>query len=596
MKSVVAELQWLGKGYFWIIWILLTVGLSTATAVVLSRRPLSAPHSLTLIDSAENASKETKLVQILFLSSVFIFLSCYIAITLSWEDFNYYDNSMFDLYTLQGHNYPPPITTGTGRFFPLSHQEFNVIKVFTSTIFGYHLFSIGELILFSFILISIDRELPIFFRMVLAIIVLLSSGVLLSFSQLIFAERNIVLVFFLLVVLLTSFERTKSPIWAFFSIIFVQLMLYYKETSFVMISCLGFGRIVLRLWIARFDKKSWASALHDKSSLLDLSIIMCGVSYLIYYQIMRIGMGVSYAAARGGQYRDVLLAYVSTDFLAVSLTLAVLGRTCLIISRRATPWVLWDSVAVGAVASAAAYIYLGLYSSYYLTLVDVIAVLYVGRLVALSWKNIQLWMKIGVVSLAILIVTHDIAFSLYSLYEEKNIVHIKTKIGDVIAQRYFNSHGPLRIFFPFSNPYVISEFAAYLDYRHMPVERIGDDEEQTAGAHRLIMVTPRTSSANDSARYTSINPDGRCVPWLPLRCRWDKNPAPGDVVVILPDDQVSAKKLGEGGPAPDQLVFEPWPRLSDRAIRVFLGPEAAVRFEQGRVPDHWLTGAVTERH
>jgi hypothetical protein len=51
-----------------------------------------------------------------------VFLGAYVTMTLVWEDFAYYDNSIFTLGTLKGRNYPTPIWQGQGRFFPLGHQ------------------------------------------------------------------------------------------------------------------------------------------------------------------------------------------------------------------------------------------------------------------------------------------------------------------------------------------------------------------------------------------------------------------------------------------------------------------------------------------
>ena len=55
---------------------------------------------------------------------------------------------MFTLITLKGHDITPPIWNGEGRFFPLGHQEFNLIRHFTNTVFGYHVLPIIQLWLY----------------------------------------------------------------------------------------------------------------------------------------------------------------------------------------------------------------------------------------------------------------------------------------------------------------------------------------------------------------------------------------------------------------------------------------------------------------
>src|SRR5262249_13627018 len=45
-----------------------------------------------------------------------LFLACYIALMLTWEDFAYYDESMFTAGTLIGHDIVPTIVRESGRF------------------------------------------------------------------------------------------------------------------------------------------------------------------------------------------------------------------------------------------------------------------------------------------------------------------------------------------------------------------------------------------------------------------------------------------------------------------------------------------------
>ena len=78
--------------------------------------------------------------------------------TLVWEDFAYYDGSQLTLLTLKRHNFPPQMDPGTGRFWPLGLQEFNLIRHFTGTITGYHVLPIVQLLIFSWVLLILDDE------------------------------------------------------------------------------------------------------------------------------------------------------------------------------------------------------------------------------------------------------------------------------------------------------------------------------------------------------------------------------------------------------------------------------------------------------
>jgi len=123
---------------FWPIWIATAV-----TAAVSVARMVGQP-ALLRVREAEQTSiiRKPRCVwsrgAVVALTLLALFLVCYIVLAFTWEDFAYSDNSIFTLYTLKGHDYRPPIWQHLGRFFPLGHQEFNLIRHFTGTVAGYH--------------------------------------------------------------------------------------------------------------------------------------------------------------------------------------------------------------------------------------------------------------------------------------------------------------------------------------------------------------------------------------------------------------------------------------------------------------------------
>jgi len=143
-----------------------------------------------------------------------VFLGSYSAMILVWEDFAYYDNSFFTLFTLKGHNIVPPIWQGEGRFWPLGYQEFNLVRHFTDTIIGYHVLAIVQLFVFVCILLLCDDELSMGARVSLAFVALLTPSILISFSGLIFPERNVLFFLACLVLSVKRFEQTRSTAWA----------------------------------------------------------------------------------------------------------------------------------------------------------------------------------------------------------------------------------------------------------------------------------------------------------------------------------------------------------------------------------------------
>ena len=174
------------------------------------------------------------------------FLASYIAMTLAWEDFAFYDDSWFTLFTLKGHSIGLAIWQQQGRFFPLGYKEFNLLRHFTDTITGYHVFPIAQLLIFACILLILDDELSIAARVALAILALLTPSILISFSGLLFWERSVL--FFLACFLLSvkRFEQTQSTAWAVAAAVCAQIMIYYKETAFLLLLGFAAGRLILR--------------------------------------------------------------------------------------------------------------------------------------------------------------------------------------------------------------------------------------------------------------------------------------------------------------------------------------------------------------
>jgi hypothetical protein len=278
------------------------------------------------------------------------FLASYIALTLAWEDFAYYDNSFFTLGPLKGHSVGLPIWREEGRFFPLGFQEFNLIRHFTDTITGYYVLPIAQLLIFACILLMLDDELSIATRATLAVLALLTPSILISFSGLIFPERNVLFFLACLVLSVKRFEQTQSTAWAVAAAVCAQIMIYYKETAFLLLLGFAAGRLLLRCRNARHAGWDY-DRLWDKEGRLDLCLAGLAVLFLLYYfGVMGFHQNMHYASVRRQPLVETLLAYVRLDLLAWLFVAAVVGRIYLILSHRGSPLPLWDGLAFGGVA------------------------------------------------------------------------------------------------------------------------------------------------------------------------------------------------------------------------------------------------------
>src|SRR5271169_1160249 len=553
LSQILRDLQAMLVAHFWPIWVTLTAAAAICVAWAVGQAAApggQSQYERHLVPTWRQVGTPGGIAALGMLAA---FLVCYIAMILMWEDFAYYDHSFFTRGTLKGYNIAPEIWPADGRFCPLNFQEFNLIRHFTDTVSGYHVLPIAELLIFVSILLILSDELSIAARAALAILVLLTPSILISFGGLIYPERNELLFLACLVLCVKRFEQTQSTAWAVAAAVCAQFMLYYKETAFLLLLGFAAGKLILRCRNgphARWDyDRIW-----DKEGRLDLAFAGLGLLFLLYYfGAMGLHPNMGYAVAARQPFLEVLLAYLRLDLLAWLLVAVVLGRIYLILRDRAAPLPLWDGLAFGGVVCFLAYLYLRIVTSYYPAPVDLIAVLYVGRFTILSLEEMCSWRRVAVFIVGFTIVSQDVFFSISSRFERKNVIHAKAAIAHVVEGRYRSrSETPLRLFFPFAGPYVITEFAYFLSYHGIPVEGV---EGKGAGPNDVVL----------SGR--AIAEDGPCVGWRSIRCHAASGPAPGDLVIVLPDDTAPSAQASAYRARGEQLFsYEPRPAIVDDLV------------------------------
>jgi hypothetical protein len=577
---------------FGLVWITVTSAAAVWAAFSL-RLPASSPLKTTRsIDPRHMWRPGGLACAFAALTFLGIFLAFYVTMILVWEDFAYYDNSQLTLLTLKGHNFPPQLDPGTGRFWPLGLQEFNLIRHFTNTITGYHVFPIIELLIFSGILLLLDDELGVVARAALVTLALLTPSVLFSFSSLVFVERNVLFFLVCLLLCVKRFEQTQSIAWAIAAIVSAQIMIYSKETAFLLLLGFAGSRLILRC--RNEDVREWRlERLWAEKSRLDLCLASLATLFLIaYLVIMGIHGKMSYVDASRLPKMDVFLSYIKVDLLSWLLLVFFLVRGYLILRSRIPPLLFWDGLAFAGVAWFLGYLYLSIFSVYYTGPVDLIAILYIGRFIVLSWKQIRSWSKAAATLLAFIILFQDILVSGFAVYERKNVIYGKARIASVVEAQYRQGAGKgIRLFFPFSGGYTIMEFGAYLSSRGIPVEAAAG--EISTKNSIVLAEARRTRIRNAPGRPAE---DGPCVDWITIRCELVDSPAPGDLVIVLPDDEVSLAEVSVYREKGDLLLFSQ-PRLPTPLWlhRLFdslpVGPES--RYRDYSLPDRWMDESVT---
>ena len=320
----------------WPIWITITA----AAAIALARSvgwaaatPVTGPDQRDLpVRGLRSTASWGPIVALTLLS---LFLVGDVLLTLTWEDFAYLDNSMFTLFALKGHHIAAPVWGQSGRFFPLGHQEFNLIRHFTSTVAGYQALPIIQLLVLSSILLFLDEELSIAARAGLTALVLVSPAIVISFGGLIYTERNVVVWLTCLAFSVKRFERTQAAAWAVFAVICAQFMIYYKETAFLLLLGLAAGRLVLRCKSTAPVGRWNYERLWDKESRLDLYLASLGTLFVLaYLGAMLPHLHIQYVRDYSLPLAEVVVAYIKVDLLAWLFVALVLGRVYLMMRGR----------------------------------------------------------------------------------------------------------------------------------------------------------------------------------------------------------------------------------------------------------------------
>lgn len=554
---------------FWTIWTT-TLGAALVYVTSVFKQATTTPGAAAQLDLTRLSPKPRTRRIGLSLMWLTLFLAIYIGVILVGEDFADHDDSLFILTTLKGHDFGLTIWPINGRFFPFALMEFNLVRHFTHTDLGYHVLPVLQVLIFSGILILIG-DLNIAASAFLTVLILVTPSILFSFSTLGFEERNVLFFLLVLVLSMVRFEQTQSVGWAMLAVVSTQIMLYYKETAFLLVLGFAGGRLVLRC--IQGEEKGWNhDRLWDREARLDWCLVsLAGLFLVCYFAVLGVHANLNYVYEHREPMKDIVSRYLSLDLMAWVFVGVTLWRVYRILNRRVAPSVLWDGLAFGGVCFFMGYLYLRIFSIYYLAPTDLIAVLYLGRLVIVSWKGMQSWTRAATTIVTLAILFQSTLLSTFVVFERKNTVRAKVEMASVIERQYRQLPAPhLRLFFPFSHPYSIMEFAYYLSYRNIPPDDI-------------FLATRRVAK------------DSLCVSYRRLVCHEASHPSPGDLVIVFPDDEVSFTEPStyrEGGAV--LFSYEPRPSLPQWLYSVVSSlPLARTKYTHIARPNRWVSASMT---
>jgi hypothetical protein len=167
------------------------------------------------------------------------------------------------------------------------------------------------------------------------------------------------------------------------------------------------------------------------------------------------------------------------------------------------------------------------------------------------------------------------------MYERKNVIHSKVELGQAIKALYeSNPQDVKRLFFPFAKPFHVMEFVSYLNYIGIPVEAVPPGS--VASSSVVIVGTA----------FQTVGPCG----YRTFVCHPGNRPAPGDLVVVLPDDFTTSEDLNwyRRESTGQIFLYHPSPSIP-RWLLPYVNSLHVVSpiFSQNQLPEFWLNASVT---
>jgi hypothetical protein len=458
-----------------------------------------------------------------------LFFVGYAAVILWRADFSDFDHNILLEPILSGRDSRPPIWPTQGRFFPLAHLEFDVLRRISPTPPFYHGFAIAQLALLVAFLFLVLRDLSLKARCLAVALAMIAPAVLIAFSGLVYPERNgLLLIAVLLFAVQRIPERTGNG-FLVLALVAVHLGIYYKETTFLLV--LGFAGG--RLWIARQASPSTPRSLRRmlrENPLEAGMILLAGVFVALYTGTMLGYRSVRYATAHPGNLGpiDAFAEYLRNDPLLLILLVVFVVRAVRILRRSIPPDPLWDPIALGGLCYFAGYVGLGLRTSYYLSPVDLIAVLYLAERTraAVAARAIPAhapWVAAGLGAISLAAVSGLVTL------RARNAVHGKAQLAEFLRRTADTATVPPRLWFPRTPPYRLWQLATYLEYKGV---RVVSDSAPGGDGPRVMFESP--------AEFTRA----RCASFREYPCSHVASPRPGSLVVVLPDDELAGDAPG----------------------------------------------------
>lgn len=508
---------------------------------------------------------------IVCLSFFVLFLALYVWANLWKEDFAFTDNVQLTGFSLRGKSYPAPIWPKVGRLFPLQFQEFNVLRHLTQAPAAFRGFVVLQLLLWASVTVAYLSEFTIPLRVLALFLIMCTPSFVISFSDLIYPERNILFWVAVFSLCWRRYSATASPVFLAGTFIAVQFAVYYKEPVWLLFA--GFaGTQLVYNWNGESHQGSTRNFIRD--NLANIGTMALAVLFpVLFALVMFYYRSLRYVRDARLTISLTVLDYVKVDFLLFVFLALVVIRALKLFRGQSKPNPFWDPLAAGGAIYAVAIIGLRMFEGYYMAPVDAIAILFLLQW-AHSWRLETKTVRTFVVAVVCLVsVVQNLACASVFLTMRKNMIACRVQLSDFLKEYIQErSGGPVGLFFPHSDVRDLIGLSAFLDYKGLPL--INDASYGRGDQVSLLFKSPLSF------------PQNHCVDYRPYTCYHADAPQSGDLIVESQWDDTPEDEVARNGR--EQLLFSYEPLFVSQKSLPFFEYFKTITAFRNDLPNRWL--------
>ena len=374
-------------------------------------------------------------------------------------------------YLWNGEYLPLHIYPSSGRFFPLSGFEYNIIHFFSNSPFVFYLYNTIQFVIVILLLCKIFNRIKKNEKLIYAfvLILVLSSSFVVSWLKLFVSERNCIFFFMIFLYFYLKFQEKQKLSFLIICLISANISLYYKEPCFLMLGSFAFSHLFF----------GWRD-INLKQKLFDVLLLVSSLIFVIvYYFVVYIYQGeLLYGDGSFSlfYYVSIFVSYLLNDPLLFLNGVFFIWRCYCFIKKRLKFNLLYDSMSLAAIVYCLAFVKLLMFNFYYWLPA------YAFALPALffyfcevNWKNKKI-LKFGSIVTLLLLVCSSLPSGIYFFSFYKNIPHNYQKtltfLDSYIGEKFEKGdrtnlflYGIYRI----SNDEIYNSFRLFLcEYKKLP--------------------------------------------------------------------------------------------------------------------------------